>query len=66
MVKSDAKVVVDCVNALQKIAVLEPVVLDICPLLNCFNFSSLLFHGRDCNAHAHNLAIIAYVVSSRT
>ncbi|XP_058742073.1 uncharacterized protein LOC131614517 [Vicia villosa] len=66
VIKSDAKVVVDSVNHILKLAALEPVVLDIKSLLSSFTFSSLLFHSRNCNVQAHNLAKLAYVIGSKT
>lgn len=66
VIKSDAKVVMDCVNFVQTMPVLDPVVLDIRTLLSSFNFFSLLFRSRTCNVQAHNLAILAFVVGSRT
>ncbi|XP_058757306.1 uncharacterized protein LOC131630543 [Vicia villosa] len=66
VLKTDARVVVDCVTDVRKLAVLVPVVLDIKSMLSCFNFSSLLFHSRSCNVEAHNLARFAYVVGSKS
>ncbi|XP_058760149.1 uncharacterized protein LOC131633451 [Vicia villosa] len=66
VIKSDAKVVVDCVNGFSKLVALEPVIVDIKESLRFFNFASLLFHSRSCNFQAHNLARLAHFVGSRT
>ncbi|XP_058742209.1 uncharacterized protein LOC131614666 [Vicia villosa] len=66
VIKSDAKVVVDCVNLMLKRPVLEPLIIDIRNLLSSFNFASLLFHSRNCNRQAHNMARFAFDFGSRT
>ncbi|XP_058768576.1 uncharacterized protein LOC131642328 [Vicia villosa] len=66
VIKSDAKVAVDCVNDIQKCAALDPVVVDIKSMLSSFSSSSLLFHSRNCNFQAHNLAKLVYVVGFKT
>ncbi|XP_058727050.1 uncharacterized protein LOC131598471 [Vicia villosa] len=66
VIKSDAKVVVDCVNGLSRMVALDPVIVDIKESLSSFMFASLLFHSRSCNTQAHNLARLAHFVGSRT
>lgn len=63
--QSDAKVAGDCVNFVQKFAVLEPIAINIIGLLSSFKFSSLIFHSKSCNRDAHNLTRLAFVIGSQ-
>lgn len=66
VIKTDAKVVANCVNGLVKLAALDVVIVDIKLLFKSFRFVSIMFHSRACNSQAHNLSKLSYFVGSRT
>lgn len=66
LVQSDALLVVDYINDIQKYAEIEPIMADYRELLASFSVSYIMFISRNCNIDTHKLVSWDKQLGSRT
>lgn len=64
--KSDALVVVDCLNDISCSAVLEPLISDCKLLISSFMQFAVMFISRNLNLETHHMVGVGSVVGSKT